>query len=1136
MSERSGRLPLVVIAGLILVVVAFLILTLRQFVPGLDRWMPLWPLWLAVLFNAAMLVFTAVIIVGQFEWRPVAKVFVVALASKAILTVLTAAGFLVLGTSSAFGPALAEAGLKSLSASLLHMIGMLFTAWVLRDLVLGRGFTLVTAPEELILPSLTAPEMVAGEPSPDEGLWLAPREPGVEAAESPAAVQEVEAAGEEELDRVVAASRPVTADLEEMADLAEPAEPSAGREDDIVLSIGEVLGCLPAADVALGPAEVCEQRGGDELVRIPLAEVLPQLGAGVVLVEADLIFRQLPRAAFARSPEEITADLWQGKVELPLERVVAQVPLEAMTRTYGAEQEKADEFAEPFRDTLAGAGRPAEKAREPGAAAAGQEPAGPQEAVEAAAPAVGPAPSPRAMPKFFTVDAEYVIAQFPENSMVMAIEDIEALLEPRGKLQVSVEEVMPQLAHGHVTAYVVPLLEQLPPGAVAIRWAQLAAALPDGKVTLPLEQIVCQVPAGALALPAEQMEQEAAEEVPQLFAEGRPAGAAEPKPAEKAAAAPPAPAAPVEEICAEPVEMARIEPVEMAPGQAEEAAKAAEAAEEAVEIAWLDLLPQFPADAFSVSREQLRGALAGQTVRMDVRLIRPQLTEGRITVPCGYLLSKFPSEYLELSPEQMADRLPKGRFEIPLAAVVSQLAAQELAPPAEQAAQESADEVPTLFAEPEGEPPVASIVEPAAEPAALEAEPAIEVAAQAVETPTAAEAGPPEALTDEDVAQLDSLLASKRREEAGYEDEGEFIEELFAPEEAEEPGILAPVFEPEAAEPTRTDEQEAPVVEPVEAFEPFAGIEEPEAAPWVPVEVPGEAMPTAVEPEPAPEPEVAPQPAASEAAAAAISPVEAVHESAAFRKVLEGYSKYHIEQGSAYLGDGRLIFAFTAPEVSDEALAREVPPRLEALERFAEQLGCGPLREAVLSTDKGAVACEWLPAEGGGGLVLIATTDKHVAGVVHLQARHDTPVLSEVSAELWTAPPQPRPWPPGLEPAGCEVQRPGGRPYDEIGALLEACEVKTVALLQFASGTRWVLASLGPAHECASLDALLELPEALRLGQVRSVLAVAERNVITVNAPAPGKQVGLICVFPGQYREGLLKMKADRAAALLSDV
>jgi len=289
----------------------------------------------------------------------------------------------------------------------------------------------------------------------------------------------------------------------------------------------------------------------------------------------------------------------------------------------------------------------------------------------------------------------------------------------------------------------------------------------------------------------------------------------------------------------------------------------------------------------------------------------------------------------------------------------------------------------------------------------------------------------------------------------------------------------------------------------------------------------------------------------AEVASATVSHVEAVRESEEFRRVLEGYSKYHVEHGSAYLEDGRLVFAFTAPEVSDEALARELPPRLKALERFAEQLGCGSLREAVLSTDKGAVACEWLPAESGNGLVLIATTEKHVAGVVHLQARHDTSLLGKMSAELWSAPEQARDWQAGLEPVGCEVERPGGRPYDEIGGLLAAYQVKTVALLRFASGTRWVLASsadldacgfpgelpsTGAGQGCYSLDELVELPEALRLGKVRSVLAVAERNVITVNAPAPGTDVGLICVFPVAYREGLLKMKADKASALLCEV
>jgi len=1084
MDEQSNRRLLFLIAGLVLVVATFSILTLKQFVADIDGLFP-WPTWLAVLFNLVVLVATALVTVGHLELRPVAKFFGLVLVCKAIETVLTAAGFLLTGSNVAVGQALHGAGLGSLSASILHVIGALVVARVLRDVVMGRELGVEAPAEGIILPGLSWLETGTTESDVDEEprleLEAAEQEPEnkeeldrvVAAAAPEAAEQEPES--EEELDRVVAAAAPVTADLEAMPDepVPEPEPIEIGGPADVVLSVSDILGCFPAEEIALTADEVLRERGGDDRVRVPLDAVLSQLDKGVVLVEPDVIFSQLPRATFKRLPEAIVADLAQGKIELPLARVVAQVLPEALLRSYVAEQEKADVFPDLFEDTLAASRVPAERV---------------EPAEEEKAPAVE-APPARSSTTL-AVSAEYVVAQFPENATGMSIEDIEAKLEPRGKLHVALNEVLPQLSEGHVAVDVRPLLKQLPPGAVVMSWADLAAALPGGKVRLPLEQVVSQVPSDELAPGLAQVEQETAEEIPEPFEELRPAVA-----------------------------------VEAAPSEAEEAPESAP--EDVVEIPWLELLPQFPPDAFSVSREQVRKAIEGKAARMEMSLVRPQLAKGRITVPCGYLLAQFPAEYLELSIEQIAERMPEARFDIPLPTLILRLPVEELALPEEQAFQESAEEIPTVFAEPGTEPEAApEAAEPAPEPmeyvpievfetappgeeeevpaAEPEPEPVPEPEPTPVEevpepaaeeVPEVAEpvaaSTPTEGLTDEDVAQVEALLGSKREEKAAPEYEGESLDELFVPEEPEAPikVRIEPVEEPAA-------EVAAEAEAPEEAA--------PEAAP----------MPTGV--------------------------AETVRESETFRDLLAGYSKYHIEHGSASLQDDCLVLSFAPAEISDEKLAHELPPRLEALGRFAERLGCGSLDEVVMVADKGAVVCKRLPTETGSALVLIATTDKQAAGVVHLQARRDTGLLNKLSSECRAA--HGPAWSPSLrpEPEGCEIERPAGRPYEEISTLLGPYGIRTVALLRFASGGQWVLASSGEASPeepgWYNPDELVRLPDELWLGNVRSVLAQTERNVVIMNPPARSAERGLICVFPDRFREGLLRMKTDKASALLCGV
>ncbi|MBN1916325.1 MAG: hypothetical protein JW889_00330 [Verrucomicrobia bacterium] len=1084
-----------------------------------------------------------------------------------------------------------------------------------------------------------APEPEAIEPvpgytltaSPAPGEELVPVQAGPYEPPSPEGADE-EPEDDEDLDRVVATAAPVTAELEALPDQpgdetgtepigteesaeaeSEPAlpgiasaldegritlgppedepglpEPAPARPVEISnemlrFSVEEILDCFRPEDVALSANEVRRERGDDD-VRVPLDVVLPQIEEGVVRVEPDIVFSQLPGRTFRRSTDEVKGHLQLGKLELPLDRVIAQLPPQTLERSYSAEQPDADEFDNPFTDSLAEVGAKPDPGPptsvEPGelaaAAAAKVEAAPTVEEVEPARTTaleqtVGHAPLSRSasLPATLRVNAEYVIAQFPSEATSMSIEDIEAKLRPHGTLLVPADDVLEQLAEGYVAVDVTQLLEQLPSGAVAMSWSDLRDALPGGKVHLPLDELVRQVPQDMLTPEIVQRLQDAANEIPEPFHE-------ETAPVE----APPSVEAPA------PAEQQLEAGTPEATPQPEPSAAEAQA----IEIAWLELLPQFPPDAFSVGRDQVAAALEGKSAHIDMNLVRPQLGEGRVTVPCGYLLAQFPDEHVELSVEQIAERMPDGRFELPLVSVILQLPQDGLALPANQATQESTDTMPTIFidsiAQAEALGPPAQETPEDAEPS----EPIETVEATACAPNETAEQEAPQStvadeLTASDIDDIESILEEQRRQESALDQSDEFDDDLFDDdeEEPEAPLLATSVLEPGSSigEQPAIEEQEPPCVESTPAGDEMAPVEEPGPAPaliegqgpeqlaaeppapleqWAPSEETvtasaAESTEHEVEVEMPPEEPVqvaaeaplATPPVKTAGPGTTVDLTAAAHRSDAFRGILHNYARFHVEHGHACLGSGRLVFAFAPAETSAEALATGLPPRLAAFEQLLQRAGCGPLERAVLTAGMVTIVCQWLPGTPGNTLAVIATTDRQAAGMMHLQVKRDTAVLSEISTQLWSG------MAPGatgtadtsaLEGAtSCEVSRPDGGPFGEISGLLASFDIRTVAQLRFGSGRDWMLASSLELDDaalsgapCASPSALAEMPESLWLGRIESMLAVAGGHVVTLNAPERPGEPGLICIFPSKFREGLLRMKADKASAMLCAV
>src|SRR6266545_537646 len=140
-----------------------------------------------------------------------------------------------------------------------------------------------------------------------------------------------------------------------------------------------VAGQLPPGAFRLPLGQVGARLREAGMLVVPQALILPQLGEGVVQVAWEVVAEQFPAAVFAVAPVEVKERIVNGRLLLPLDEIVRQLPPDVFAASIGrgpVEVPGIESFPVPFKP-LGWDAPPEAAVAEPAVAAAPAEPAPP---------------------------------------------------------------------------------------------------------------------------------------------------------------------------------------------------------------------------------------------------------------------------------------------------------------------------------------------------------------------------------------------------------------------------------------------------------------------------------------------------------------------------------------------------------------------------------------------------------------------------------------------------------------------------------------------------------------------------------------------------------------------------------------
>ncbi len=455
-------------------------------------------------------------------------------------------------------------------------------------------------------------------------------------------------------------SRPAdAAETEELPEAVEPSvlptEPVTARPTEVGSAIRipfeRVMGQLPPGAFRLPLHQVGAQLAEREMLVVPQALIVPQLGEGVVQVEWDVVAGQFPPEVFAVPLSEVAARIVNGRLLLPLDEIVRQLSRDVFAASMArgpVEMPGLEEFPAPFRPPGWEEGRTA---------------------VEIAPTAGAGAMPPDATASVAPVDLE------PET---FAIEVPDADLVAHDLGLASLPLVVPAVEPERTPTPGSPLLERIE-DASAEPASQLAAAdlvIEDDPVPVNLVEID-EVPAdidvnsllddlhAAGASPVAQ-----SSIAPPDIAE-REVGAPDVSPPEVALPEGALPPIAIPEVPILEVASTRIPPPEVA----EPPAVAATAATEPViRIPFERVMGQLPPGVFRLPLAQVGARLAtSRLLLVPQSVVLPQLTEGAVHVTWDAVADQFPADVLAVPAAEVTQRIANGSLVLPLDEIMGQL-------------------------------------------------------------------------------------------------------------------------------------------------------------------------------------------------------------------------------------------------------------------------------------------------------------------------------------------------------------------------------------------------------------------------------------------------------------------------------
>lgn len=130
------------------------------------------------------------------------------------------------------------------------------------------------------------------------------------------------------------------------------ADAPATSEAVVRIPFDRVVGQLPPGAFRVPLGQVGARLREAETLVVPQDVVVPQLGEGVVQVAWEVVAEQFPAAVFAVAPAEMEERIMNGRLLLPLDEIVRQLPPDVFAASIGrgpVEVPGIESFPAPFK-------------------------------------------------------------------------------------------------------------------------------------------------------------------------------------------------------------------------------------------------------------------------------------------------------------------------------------------------------------------------------------------------------------------------------------------------------------------------------------------------------------------------------------------------------------------------------------------------------------------------------------------------------------------------------------------------------------------------------------------------------------------------------------------------------------------
>jgi hypothetical protein len=251
------------------------------------------------------------------------------------------------------------------------------------------------------------------------------------------------------------------------------------------------------------------------------------------------------------------------------------------------------------------------------------------------------------------------------------------------------------------------------------------------------------------------------------------------------------------------------------------------------------------------------------------------------------------------------------------------------------------------------------------------------------------------------------------------------------------------------------------------------------------------------------------------------------------------FSRLNLFHGGIYASNGMRLAVLADEDTSCDDVAKTAVPAVSMLADFVSRYGIGAIRK-IMAIGKAGTVAAFTAGGKPGRYVVAAEHDSDMAGQMSVYISKNTAMFSTVfdkgavNAKKISSTKR--------DSVPFTATESVGAFWEQLMAALSDAGINCCRTLQFAEGKNVVIcypegfpeALLNAGEPLFTLSFAAEMLESEHFGPFKNAIIVTDKYIITYSIVASNSISGIICVFPATYKEGLAKLKADKAAATIT--